>query len=75
MTPEGGKELLNTKVTSFPMAEVNYRGITSATGTLTFIYTVTIEETVMEDENGNLVTVPARTEEHTIQRTIQFVRE
>ena len=75
LTPEGGKELLNTKVTSFPMAEVNYRGITSATGTLTFIYTVTIEETVMEDENGNLVTVPARTEEHTIQRTIQFVRE
>lgn len=75
LTPAGGKELLNTKVTSFPMAEVNYRGITSPTGTLTFIYTVTIEETVMEDENGETVVVPARTEEHTIQRTIQFVQE
>ena len=72
LTPEGGKELLNTKVTSFPMAEVNYRGITSATGTLTFIYTVTIEET-LDEETGE--TIPARTEEHTIQRTVQFVQE
>ena len=75
LTPASGKELLNTRVTSFPMAEVNYRGITSATGTLTFIYTVTIEETVMEDENGETVVVPSRTEEHTIQRTIQFDQE
>lgn len=75
LTPTGGKDLLNTKTSSFPIETVNYSGITSATGTLTFIYTVTIEETVMEDENGNLVTVPARTEEHTIQRTIQFVQE
>ena len=75
LTPTGGKDLLNTKTSSFPIETVNYSGITSATGTLTFIYTVTIEETVMEDENGNLVTVPARTEEHTIQRTVQFVQE
>ena len=75
LTPAGGKELLNTKVTSFPMAEVSYRGITAATGTLTFVYTVTIEETVMENDNGETVVVPARTEEHTIQRTVQFVQE
>lgn len=75
LTTADGKELLNTKVSSFPMAEMNYKGLTSATGTLTFIYTVTIEETIEEDENGNLVTVPSRTEEHTIQRTIQFVQE
>ncbi len=70
-----GKELLNTRISSFPMAEVNYKGITSSTGTLTFIYTVTIEETIETDADGNVVTVPARTEEHTIKRTIQFVRE
>ncbi len=75
LTPSGGKELLNTKVTSFPMAEVNYRGITSATGTLTFIYTVTIPEHTEEDENGDVVIVPEKTEEHTIQRTVNFVRE
>lgn len=75
LTPSGGKELLNTKVTSFPMAEVNYRGITAATGTITFIYTVTIPEHTMEDENGEEVVVPAKTEEHTIQRTVNFVQE
>ena len=76
LTPTGGKDLLNTKTSSFPITQVNYSGITSATGTLTFIYTVTIDETVMEDpETGETVTVPARTEEHTIQRTIQFVQE
>ena len=75
LTPDGGKELLNTKVTTFPMAEVNYKGITSATGTITFIYTVSIEETVVEDDNGESVVVPARTEEHTIQRTVNFVQE
>ena len=76
LKPTGGKDLLNTKTSSFPIAQVNYSGITSATGTLTFIYTVTIDETVMEDpETGETVTVPARTEEHTIQRTIEFVQE
>ena len=75
LTPAGGKDLLNTKTSSFPIETVNYSGITSATGTLTFIYSVTIDETIMEDDDGNMVTVPARTEEHTIQRTIQFVQE
>ena len=75
LTPDGGKELLNTKVTSFPMAEVNYRGITAATGTITFIYTVTIPEHTMEDDNGEEVVIPAKTEEHTIQRTVNFVQE
>ena len=75
LTPAGGKELLNTKVTSFPMAEVNYRGITAATGTITFIYTVTIPEHTMEDDNGEEVVIPAKTEEHTIQRTVNFVQE
>ena len=75
LTPAGGKELLNTTITSFPTETMSFKGITAATGTLTFIYTVSIEETVMEDDAGNLVTVPARTEEHTIQRTIQFVQE
>ena len=75
LTPDGGKELLNTKVTTFPMAEVNYKGITSSKGTITFIYTVSIEETVVEDDNGESVVIPARTEEHTIQRTVNFVQE
>lgn len=75
LTPDGGKELLNTKVTTFPMAEVNYKGITSSKGTITFIYTVSIEETVVEDDNGESVVIPARTEEHTIQRTVDFVQE
>ena len=75
LTPDGGKELLNTKVTSFPMAEVNYRGITSPKGTITFIYTVTIPEQTTEDDTGVEIVIPARTEEHTIQRTVNFVQE
>ena len=75
LTPAGGKDLLNTKTSSFPIETVNYSGITSPTGTLTYIYTVTIDETIMEDDDGNIVTIPARTEEHTIQKTVQFVKE
>ncbi len=77
LKPTDGKELLNTKVSTFPIETVNYNGITSSTGTLTFIYTVEIgaEDTGEVDDEGNPVILPARTEEHTIQRTIEFVRE
>ena len=75
LTPNGGKELLNTKTSSFPIETVNYTGITAPTGTLTYIYTVTIEEMIMEDDDGNEVIIPARTEEHTIQKTVQFEKE
>lgn len=71
LTPEGGKALLDTKTSSFPIAQVSYSGIKASKGTLTFIYTVTIGESI--GENGEVI--PSKTEEHTIQRTVEFVQE
>lgn len=69
-----GKQLLSTRTSSFPIA-VNYTGMTSATGTVTFTYTVNIEETTADDGTGNMVTVPVHTEEKVVNRDLQFVQE
>ncbi|MBD5552468.1 MAG: Stk1 family PASTA domain-containing Ser/Thr kinase [Lachnospiraceae bacterium] len=72
---EDGTTLLDTQTTSFPVA-VNYSGIKSSTGKLTFRYTNTTEAVMTPDEEGNLVeTTPASSEDKTLERTIEFTKE
>ena len=72
---EDGTTLLDTQTTSFPVA-VNYSGIKSSTGKLTFRYTNTTEAVMTPDEEGNLVeTTPASSEDKMLERTIEFTKE
>lgn len=69
-----GKEILNTKTTSFPQA-VNYSNITgSDRGTITLTFDVTKYETIT-DEDGKQTVVPGETTTHTITREVTFVKE
>ena len=69
------KILLDTNVTSFPVA-VNSYGITSSGGTITFYYTVTTPgETVTDPETGQQITMPAETDTRSFTRRVEFVQE
>ena len=70
---EDGRILLdNTTVTTFPYA-ANFYGIKSPSGTITFTYTVTIDNTAI-DETGEPVVVQT-TENRSFTRAVTFVRE
>ncbi|NLL76470.1 MAG: Stk1 family PASTA domain-containing Ser/Thr kinase [Clostridiales bacterium] len=70
-----GIQLLNTNTTSFPIS-VNYTGIKSATGTITFTYTVTTDaQTVTNPDTGEVTTTEGTTTQKTITREIQFTPE
>lgn len=70
---ENGKQVYSNTASSFPLS-VNAYGIPSATGTITFVYTVTTEATITI-EDGVEVTTPGKTEEKTFTRSIEFVKE
>jgi serine/threonine-protein kinase len=75
VTTADGTQLLSTQTSSFPVA-VNYTGIKSATGTITFTFTVqTEEETTTDPDTGETVTTPGTSEERTVTREINFVQE
>ena len=68
---EDGTKLLDTQTASFPFA-VNYSGIKSATGKITFQYT-NVKSAPGEGGDGS---APEETkEEKTIERTIEFTKE
>ena len=70
-----GTQLLSTRTKSFPIA-VNYTGIKSATGVITFTYKITTEGTTTTDEEtGETITLPGETIEKTITREISFTEE
>lgn len=71
-----GTRLLDTQTASFPIA-VNYTGIKSATGKITFQYTnITEPVTTKDPETGETVeTSPGSTTEKTIERTVEFTEE
>lgn len=70
-----GTQLLSTRTTAFPIA-VNYSGIKSSSGKLTFNYVVTSDPvTTTNPETGEVVTTPGTSEEKTITRTINFTKE
>lgn len=70
---EDGVQLLNTNTASFPIA-VNYTGIRSATGTVTFTYTVTTEA-VTNPETGEVLAPEGTPVQKTIARELQFTPE
>lgn len=72
---EDGVQLLNTNTASFPIS-VNYTGIRSATGTVTFTYTVTTDAvTDTNPETGEVTTMEGTSVQKTIARELQFTPE
>ena len=72
---EDGVQLLNTNTASFPIS-VNYTGIRSATGTVTFTYTVTTDAvTDTNPETGEVITTEGTAVQKTISRELQFTPE
>ena len=70
-----GTQLLSTQATSFPVA-VNYTGIKSATGVITFHFTVEQEGvTTTDPETGETITAQPTTQEKTVRREISFTQE
>ncbi len=75
LTTSAGVELKRETTTTFPVA-FNISGITGAEdGVITIVYTVTIPGSTTTNENGEMVTVPERTEERTVNRTVKFAKE
>lgn len=70
-----GIQLLNTNTASFPIS-VNYTGIKSPTGTITFTYTVTTDAvTDTNPETGEVTTTEGTSEQRTVTREVQFTPE
>ncbi len=65
-----GTTLLNTTTTDFPI-QMNSRGITSPTGTLTFVYTATTPNVTTETGES----VAGITKEITVTRAVTFTQE
>lgn len=75
VTTSDGTQLLSTQTTSFPLA-VNYTGIKSPTGVITFTFRVEKEATTTTDPNtGEAVTSAAVAEDRTVRREISFTQE
>ncbi|MBD5485852.1 MAG: Stk1 family PASTA domain-containing Ser/Thr kinase [Lachnospiraceae bacterium] len=75
VTTADGTQLLSTQTSSFPVA-VNYTGIKSPSGVITFHFTVEREATTTTDpETGETVTTDPVSEEKTVTREIQFTQE
>nr|WP_297704618.1 Stk1 family PASTA domain-containing Ser/Thr kinase [uncultured Butyrivibrio sp.] len=66
-----GTTLLNTTTSDFPI-QMNSKGITSPTGTLTFVYTAT-SPTTTNPETGE--TIAGVTKEITVTRAVTFTQE
>ena len=75
LVTDNGKELLNTRTSSFPQA-ANFHGITAAGGTLNFTYKVTTEATNSTDpDTGEIVTTPGSSAEKEFTRRVDFTKE
>ena len=75
VTTADGTQLLSTQTSSFPVA-VNYTGIKSPNGVITFHFTVETEATTTTDpETGETYTTDAVSEEKTVTREINFTQE
>lgn len=75
ITTAEGKQLLSTQTASFPIA-VNYAGIQSASGTITFVFTVTTEATSTTDpDTGETVVTEASSKQKVVTRQVSFTQE
>ena len=66
-----GVTLLSTTTTDFPV-QATYKGITSPTGTLTFVYTATSPQ-VTNPDTGEIT--GGNTQEYTVTRAVTFTQE
>ena len=66
-----GTTLLNTTTSDFPI-QMNSRGITSPTGTITFVYTAATPTTT-NPETGE--TTGGQAVEYTVTRAVTFTQE
>lgn len=70
-----GVSLLNTNTASFPIS-VNYTGIQSSSGTVTFTYTVKTDSvTDTNPETGEVITIEGTEVQKTVTRELQFTPE
>lgn len=75
ITTADGTQLLSTQTSSFPIA-VNYTGIKSPNGTITFVFTVTTEATTTTDpDTGETVTTEATSRQKVVTRQVSFTQE
>ena len=75
VTTADGTQLLSTQTSSFPVA-VNYTGIRSATGMITYHFTVVREgATTTDPETGETSTTEPSSEEKIVTREINFTQE
>lgn len=72
---DDGHILMDTSISGFPQA-ANYYGLTSAGGTITMTYTITMEGTTTTNpETGEIITTPGGTESRAFTRRIEFEPE
>ena len=70
-----GTQLLSTNTSDFPIP-VNTTGIKASTGTITFSFTITSEDTVVTDpETGETITEPGESIEKVVTRDVEFTQE
>ena len=75
ITTADGTQLLSTQqVTSFPVV-VNYTGIKSASGVITFRFTVETASTITDPETGEPIDTETVSEERTVTREVNFTQE
>lgn len=75
ITAADGTQLLSTSTSAFPL-DVNYTGIKSQTGTVTYTFSVSHEEIVYTDpETGVTSTQPAEAYDKTVTRDLTFSAE
>jgi len=75
ITTSDGREIWSTATSAFPVS-VNFTGITAASGTITFSYTVTTDPTTITNpDTGETTTVPGTSQEKSFTRPIDFVQE
>ena len=75
ITTSDGREIWSTTTSAFPVS-VNFGGISAASGTITFSYTVTTDPTTITNpDTGETTTVPGTSVEKSFTRPIDFVEE
>jgi len=75
LVTDGGDTLLDTKTSAFPQA-ANFYGLNSPGGTITFTYNVTTGGGItVNPDTGETVNEPAKTEERSFTRRIEFTQE
>ena len=71
---EDGKKIYDTANATFPLA-LNFHGLTSPRGTITFSYTVTTESQTVTNESGETTVIPGTIENRSFTREVEFERE